>query len=93
MAQDFKAAFPEIGRDDKHIATVDADGVALASIQALHEMVQEKDTQITALQKEISRLENELAKVSSSVSGRLAALEKALSGNVLQAGLNSAITR
>ncbi len=34
MAQDFHAAFG-LGADDKHIATVDADGVALAAIQAL----------------------------------------------------------
>jgi hypothetical protein len=34
MAQDFYAAFT-IGPDDKHIATVDADGVALAAIKAL----------------------------------------------------------
>jgi len=35
MAQDFKAAF-EVGSTDKRIYTIDADGVALASIQALH---------------------------------------------------------
>jgi hypothetical protein len=34
VAQDFHAAFG-LGSDDKHIATVDADGVALAAIQAL----------------------------------------------------------
>ncbi len=35
MAQDFKAAF-EVGRTDKLIFQIDADGVALASIQALN---------------------------------------------------------
>ena len=39
MAQDFHAAFG-IGPDDKHIATVDADGVALAAIQGLNEKVE-----------------------------------------------------
>ena len=34
MAQDFYAAF-KVGQDDKHIATVDADGIALAAIKAL----------------------------------------------------------
>jgi len=34
MAQDFHAAFG-LGGDDKHIAMVDADGIALAAIQAL----------------------------------------------------------
>jgi trimeric autotransporter adhesin len=32
MAQDFHAAF-DLGTDERHIATVDADGVALAAIQ------------------------------------------------------------
>ncbi len=39
MAQDFHAAFG-VGPDDQHIATVDADGVALAAIQGLNEKVE-----------------------------------------------------
>ena len=39
MAQDFAAAFDLGGGDDKHIATIDADGVALAAIQALDGVV------------------------------------------------------
>ncbi|HZO92368.1 MAG TPA: tail fiber domain-containing protein [Candidatus Baltobacteraceae bacterium] len=35
MAQDFYAAFA-VGEDDKHITSVDEDGVALAGIKALH---------------------------------------------------------
>jgi trimeric autotransporter adhesin len=35
MAQDFYAAF-EVGEDDKHITSIDEDGVALAAIKALH---------------------------------------------------------
>jgi len=46
MAQDFYAAF-STGTDDKHIATVDADGVALAAIQGLNEKV-EAGSQIAA---------------------------------------------
>lgn len=49
MAQDFRAAF-QLGVDDKGISNVDADGVALASIQALYQMMQEKDRQIEQLQ-------------------------------------------
>ena len=41
MAQDFYAAFA-VGPDDKHIATVDADGVALAAIQGLNQKLTEK---------------------------------------------------
>ncbi len=39
MAEDFKAAFG-LGTDAQHIATVDADGVALAAIQGLYRQMQ-----------------------------------------------------
>src|SRR5205085_530248 len=45
MAQDFKAAFG-LGEDDRTISTVDEQGVALAAIQGLHAVVQEKDARI-----------------------------------------------
>jgi hypothetical protein len=35
MAQDFYAAF-RVGEDDRHITSIDEDGVALAAIKALH---------------------------------------------------------
>lgn len=41
MAQDFHAAFGLNGSDDKHIATVDEGGVALAAIQGLNEKVED----------------------------------------------------
>jgi hypothetical protein len=60
MAQDFYAAF-NVGMDDRHIATVDEDGVALAAIQGLNEKLKEegaqKDAQIKALEKRLSDLE------------------------------------
>jgi hypothetical protein len=40
MAQDFYAAFG-VGEDDKHITSIDEDGVALAAIKALHARVGE----------------------------------------------------
>ena len=67
MAQDFFAAFG-VGPDEKHIAMVDADGVSLAAIQGLHEVVKEKEVQIESLVKENETLQS-----------RLAALEKAVS--------------
>jgi hypothetical protein len=45
MAQDFHAAF-SVGADDKHIAALDANGVALAAIQGLNPKVEEKDAEI-----------------------------------------------
>ena len=56
MAQDFYAAF-KVGADDRHIATVDEGGVALAAIQGLHEVVKEKDAEITALKQRLTDLE------------------------------------
>ena len=52
MAQDFRAAFG-LGSDDKHISTVDADGVALAAIQALYRLSLDKDAQLRKQQAQI----------------------------------------
>jgi hypothetical protein len=60
VAQDFAAAFG-IGADDRHISTVDADGVALAAIQGLDQKVEEKDQQITAQQEQIAALTRDMA--------------------------------
>jgi len=49
MAQDFRAAF-QVGQNERGIATVDADGVALAAIQGLHELVMEQRAEMNALQ-------------------------------------------
>ena len=57
VAQDFHAAFG-LGTDDKHISTVDADGVALAAIQGLN---QKLETQVKTKQAQIESLEKRLA--------------------------------
>lgn len=56
MAQDFRAAFG-LGGDDRSIATVDADGVALAAIQGLNEKLEAENA---ALQDRLRRLEARL---------------------------------
>jgi hypothetical protein len=56
MAQDFHAAFG-VGPDDKHIATVDADGVALAAIQGLNQKVEEQRAENAALKQRLEKLE------------------------------------
>jgi hypothetical protein len=60
MAQDFYAAFG-VGQDDTHISTLDADGVALAALQRLYELVQEQEARIAALQRQNADLEARLA--------------------------------
>jgi hypothetical protein len=59
MAQDFKSSFG-VGEDDRHISTTDADGVAFAAIQGLHEVVKEKDSRIAELEKRLSSLESRM---------------------------------
>ena len=56
VAQDFRSAF-NLGADDKTIATVDADGVMMASIQALYQLMLEKDRKIERLQARLARVE------------------------------------
>ena len=62
MAQDFNAAF-ETGDSDKsgekrYINSVDADGVALAAIKGLNEVVKEKESRIEALEKDVAELKS-----------------------------------
>jgi hypothetical protein len=61
MAQDFRAAFG-LGVSDELIDSVDPDGVALAAIQGLHELVREKDERIRALEERVARLEGLLTR-------------------------------
>jgi hypothetical protein len=60
MAQDFYAAFG-IGPDDKHIATVDAEGVALAAIQGLNQKLEEQRAENAELKQRLERLEQFLS--------------------------------
>jgi hypothetical protein len=80
MAQDFHAAFG-VGPDDKHIATVDADGVALAAIQGLNQKVESenatlraslknRDERIVGLEQRLARLEGLLSASSAKSAAR-----------------------
>jgi trimeric autotransporter adhesin len=71
MAQDFKAAFG-VGSDEKHINSLDADGVALAAIQGLYKITQDQGAQITQQQGQIAGLQEQV----STLEKRLDALEK-----------------
>jgi hypothetical protein len=62
MAQDFRAAFG-VGEDDRHISTVDAEGVALAAIQGLHQLLKQKDVKLLAQERKISAMEREVAAI------------------------------
>lgn len=57
MAQDFYKIF-KVGVDNKHISTLDAAAVAIASVKALHHKLQEKDKEISSLQTQIEELKD-----------------------------------
>ncbi len=66
MAQDFYAAFG-LGMDDKHIATVDEEGVALAAIQGLNQKLNEKDAEIQNLKQQNDSLAGRLSELEATV--------------------------
>jgi hypothetical protein len=57
VAEDFHAAFG-LGNSDHFVAPTDMAGVALASVKALQEEVQERDRRIEALEARLAELEN-----------------------------------
>jgi hypothetical protein len=59
MAQDFYAAFG-LGANETSIGTIDADGVALAAIQGLHQLMQQKDVRIGLLEERMQVQQREL---------------------------------
>jgi hypothetical protein len=67
MAQDFHAAF-RAGEMETHISSSDADGVALAAIQGLYQIVQEKDCRIGELEDQNTELQSRLAALETLVS-------------------------
>ena len=62
VAQDFSAAFA-LGQDNRHINTLDADGVALAAIQGLSQRLSERDAQVEMLEKQVLILAESLQKL------------------------------
>ncbi len=70
MAQDFYAAF-RVGEDDRHITSIDEDGVALAAIKALHAQnaglrmrLARADARLAALERRVAALATEVSRVS-----------------------------
>jgi hypothetical protein len=81
-AQDFYAAFG-LGTDKKHISLVDADGIALASIQGLYRLILEKDDRLKVQRDRIEALESMVMTQQNkleAVEARLKDLEKAAGG-------------
>ncbi len=62
MAQDFYAAF-KIGEDDRHITTIDEDGVALSAVKALYRRSVAADRRSAVAESENRRLRGQLQSV------------------------------
>jgi hypothetical protein len=78
-AQDFSAAFA-LGDDDTRISTIDLDGVALAAIQGVYQVVQEKAAQIGVLSAATTTQRQQidiLQQRNVALEARIAALERA----------------
>jgi hypothetical protein len=63
MAQDFYAAFG-VGEDDRHITSIDEDGVALAAIKGLYEKSERENG---ALRTQVSSMQSRLAALAAKV--------------------------
>jgi uncharacterized coiled-coil protein SlyX len=60
MAEDFRASLG-LGRDAQHLAALDTTGVALAAIQGLNQLLEEKDAQLTELEQQHALLMERLS--------------------------------
>jgi hypothetical protein len=67
VAEDFHSLFG-LGGSDKAISGVDRSGVALAAIQGLYQLVEEKDAEIAALKEQNERMQSRLAALEAVVS-------------------------
>ncbi len=79
MAQDFADLFGW-GEDREHIAVIDMAGVALASIQGLHDRLSQKQAALDRKIQEIHALRSELQAQRAEFQNRLDALERLASG-------------
>ena len=59
MAQDFHAAFG-LGEDERHISSVDPDGIALSAIQGLYAISREKEAEIDLLKRRLAEMEEKM---------------------------------
>ncbi len=75
-AQDFYAAFG-LGEDNTHISTVDADGVALAGVKALYQLLLEKNEELVRQQSELRKMRGDLDSLQEIVNELLARATRA----------------
>lgn len=92
MAQDLFAAFG-LGDDDKHVTSIDEDGIAMAAIQGLHAELVESDATIDALAARATAARKkhaDLVKASAEAHRRALDVEKELAAIEAALGLDRA---
>ena len=75
MAQDFHAAFG-LGVDNKTIASMDKDGVALAAIQGLNQKIENKNKQIDRLNEKLDSQAETISQQSNQISSQSDQIEQ-----------------
>jgi len=80
MAQDFYRLF-QVGEDDKHISTLDPDGVALAAAKALYAQNQSQQAEIEVLKAQLAGQSDQMG----ALKAQMSALESALQTLLAQA--------
>ncbi|MBZ0172218.1 MAG: hypothetical protein K8E66_07560, partial [Phycisphaerales bacterium] len=73
MAEDFHTAFG-LGNTDKYIATVDADGVALAAIQGLNQLVREQERKLADQESRIADQQSQIDELRARLDAMLQAM-------------------
>ena len=74
MAEDFHSTFG-LGKDERHIDVLDATGVTIAAVQALHAEIEARDARLAELERTNRALREELELQRHRIEARLQALE------------------
>ncbi|HEV7491345.1 MAG TPA: hypothetical protein VGO25_11095 [Rhodanobacteraceae bacterium] len=77
VAEDFAATFG-LGKDERHIATVDESGVAFAAIQGLNQKVESENARLEGLNAELGTKANAIAEQNEALRGELARVQARL---------------
>lgn len=77
MAQDFYRLF-QVGEDNKHISTLDPDGVALAAAKQLYALNQQQQAEIDALKAQLAGQSNEMTDLKAQMSQLQSAVQALL---------------
>jgi hypothetical protein len=92
MAQDFYRLF-HLGEDDRHISTLDPDGIALAAAKELYARTLEQQAQIDSLKSELSRQTAEFSELKTQLAGLQTTIETVLAARATQGDIKlSALT-